>query len=140
VRIGDAIKAVALGGLLLGLNLVATTVAITAYALVIAPGRDDAFYQAAAPGIAAWTAPLGGAVLFLAATAWLGRRRPERNPYAFAFRAWIAYAILDLGSGLAMGAIGATFSWLMALSMGLALGGALAGAALARAPHTTAPA
>ena len=36
--------------------------AVAVYAQVIEPGRPQAFYSAAAPRIAGWSAPLGGAV------------------------------------------------------------------------------
>jgi hypothetical protein len=132
VRRSDTFKAIGLALTILVLNLIATTVAISAYAIGVAPGRSQAFYQAAAPGIAAWTAPAGGALMFLTAVGWLGRRWPERRPYAFALRAWLAYVILDVVSGVAMGPASALLTWPMALSMTLALAGALAGAALAR--------
>ena len=135
MRLGEAMKAVGLAALILALNFLVTTAVIFAYAIAVEPGRSDAFYQAAAPRIAAWSAPIGGALLFLAALAVLGRRRPGRHPMSFAVRAWIAYVILDVASGLAAGVLlPATLSWMLAASMGLALAGALAGAALARSP------
>jgi hypothetical protein len=132
MRLNDAVKAVLAAGLILVLNVLATTAVIFAYAEVVAPGRSMAFYQAAAPGIAGWTAPAGGAALLGVAIAWLGRRRPERNATAFALKTWIAYLILDVGSGVAVGDVAQALSWQMALSMMLALLGALAGAAFAR--------
>jgi len=128
----DAVKAVALAVLILALNFALTYLAVFVYATLVAPGRPQAFYSAAAPGIAGWTAPVGGAVLFLAAIHLLSRRQPRRNAFKFAGMAWLAYAIVDIGSGAASGGA-AMMSPAMAVSMGLALAGALAGAALAQA-------
>jgi hypothetical protein len=128
----EAVKAVALAVLILALNLLLAFLAVTVYALVIEPGRPQAFYSAAAPRIAGWSAPLGGALLFLIAAWVLGRRQPGRDAVRFALLAWVAYVVLDLGSGAAAGDVHAMLSLQMTVSMGLALIGALAGAALAR--------
>jgi hypothetical protein len=132
MRLGEPAKAAGLGLAVLALNLAATTAAIFAYATAVAPGRPGGFYDAQAPRIAAWSAPIGGALLFLAALAWLGTRQPARNPTAFALKAWLAYVVLDVGSGIALGDGRAMLSWMTPVSMGLALAGALGGAALAR--------
>jgi hypothetical protein len=132
VRVGEPAKAAGLGLAVLALNLAATTAAISAYALAVAPGRPSSFYAAQAPRIAAWTSPVGGALLFLVAIAWLGERQPGRNAMAFALKAWIAYVVLDVGSGIAMGDGRAMLNWMMPVSMALALAGALAGAGLSR--------
>ena len=83
MRLGEAAKAVGVALAILLLNLAFTTLAIVIYAQAISPGHPAAFYQAAAPGIAAWTAPIGGAAMFILAVAALGRRRLDRNPWAF---------------------------------------------------------
>jgi hypothetical protein len=133
MTLGEAAKAVGIAAGVLILNLAATTAAVFVYALAIAPGHPAAFYQAAALGIGAWSGPIGGAVLFFLAAAWVGGRRRERNALAFMLKAWLAYVVLDIASGAAMGAGGGMLSWQMALSMALALLGALGGAVLARA-------
>ena len=129
----DAVKAVGLAVLILALNLLVAVLAVVAHAALIEPGRPQGFYSAAAPRIAGWSAPIGGAVLFLAATYGLGRRRPQPNALRFAGMAWLAYVIVDVGSGAAGGDAQAMLSTTTTVSMGLALLGALAGAALARA-------
>jgi hypothetical protein len=129
----DAGKAVGLAVLILALNLLLAFLAVVVYAVAIEPGRPQAFYSAEAPRIAGWSAPLGGALLFLIAAWVLGRRRPGRDPLRFALLTWVAYVILDLGSGAAAGDVHAMLSLQMTVSMGLALLGALAGAALAKA-------
>ncbi len=137
MRLGEAIKAVGLGALILALNMLATTVVI--FVVLAAQGAHAGVSGDEIASIAMWTAPIGGAALFLAALALLGRRRPERNPYAFALKTWLAYVVIDVGSGLATGNAGVTLTWPMALSMALALAGGLAGAALARPPRSFAP-
>ncbi|WP_309606431.1 hypothetical protein [Phenylobacterium sp.] len=129
----EAAKAVGVALAVLALNLLLTTGMIFIYAKLIAPGRSDAFYQAAAPHIAAWSAPVGGGLLMFAAMSWLGRRRAVRQAYAFAAALWIGYLVFDAGSGAAMGGVRDLVSWQMAVSMFTALSGALAGVALSRA-------
>ena len=132
MRLGEAAKAVGIAVGILILNLAATTAAVFLYALAIAPGHPSAFYEAAAPRIGAWSGPIGGAVLFFLAGAWFGRRRPKRNAISFMAKAWLAYVVLDIVSGAALGPAASMLSWEMALSMALALLGALGGAVLAR--------
>jgi len=130
VRVGDTLKAVGLGLAILALNLLATTVAILFCAWGLGAQDPDR--------IAAWSAPAGGALLFVMAIWRLGRRTPSRNPWSFALRTWIAYVVLDVASGLAIDAHNLFASWqLMTLSMALTLAGALTGAALARPPRTS---
>ena len=128
----DAAKAVGAALLVLALNFALVYLAVAAYAQFVEPGRSSDVYAAAAPRIAGWSAPIGGALLLLAAAYVLGRGRPERNALRFAGLIWLAYVVLDLGSGLAMGAASQMVWPMMALSMGMALAGALAGGALAR--------
>lgn len=129
----DALKAVGLAVLIMALNLAAAFAAVLAYATLVQPGKPQAVYAAAAPGIAGWSAPITGALLFLAAANLFGRRRPERNAFRFAGMTWLAYLIIDVGSGAASASVQAMLSLQMAASMGLALLGAMIGAALARA-------
>lgn len=131
MRPREAAKAVGIAAAILLLNLAATTAAIVVYALAIAPGHPAAFYEAAAPKIGAWSGPAGGGVLFFLAAAWIAGRRPERNAALFLLKAWLAYAVLDIASGAALGDAGALLSWPMALSLAFALLGAMGGAVLA---------
>ncbi len=137
MKASDAIKAVGVAVLVLALNFGAVFLAVAAYAQFVAPGHPPAFYTAAAPRIAGWTAPIAGALLLLAAAYLLGRRRPQRNALAFAGLTWLAYVIIDLGSGAAAGDASAMLNPMMAVSIGLALIAALAGGALARAQSQT---
>ena len=127
----DSLKAALAAVLALAANLVLTTVVISLYAWVIAPGHPSAFYQAMAPRIAAWSAPPGGFLLLLLAAYVLGRRRPERKAVAFALALGLAYVVLDAVSGAATAGTGAILSLMYAFSMTLAVAGALAGGALA---------
>ena len=127
----DAVKAVGLAVLIMALNLALAFAAVFVYAALVAPGRAQAFYASAAPAIAGWTAPFGGALMFLAGTWLLARRRPDRDAFRFAGMAWLAYVIVDVGSGAASASVQSVLSVQMTASMGLALLGALGGAALA---------
>ncbi|THD57609.1 hypothetical protein [Phenylobacterium sp.] len=127
----DSLKAVAAALLALAANLALTTLAISVYAWVIAPGHPGAFYQAMAPRIAMWSAPPGGFLVLLLAAYVLGRRRPPRKAIAFAIALGLAYVALDAVSGTASAGTGAILNPMYALSMALALAGALAGGALA---------
>lgn len=129
MRIGDTVKAAALAAVILALNLLTSTLAIIVR-LLIASGEKLSV-------IGEWSAAIGGGLLFLAALAWFGRRRPERSAWAFAVRTWIAYVVLDAASGVPNNPpLSFVFSWQMAAAMTVALAGALAGAALARPPRT----
>jgi hypothetical protein len=126
VRIGEAAKAVGIALAILVLNLVATTLAVFAYAQWIAPGLPADAYDAAALDIAAWTAPVGGALLFLALGLWFGRLARGR-PMAFIFRVWVAYVILDLVSGAALAGVASLLSLVLLGSLAAALLGGVAG-------------
>lgn len=127
----DAVKAVGMAVLALALNFLIAFLAVSAYAQFVAPGRSQAFYNAAAPQIAGWSAPVCGALLLLWGAYVFSRRRPQRNAWRFSGLMWLAYVIVDIGSGAAAGDASAMVSPQMAVSMGLALAGALGGAALA---------
>ncbi len=124
----EAGKAVGLAVAILALNLMITTVAISADVLMnkLVGSREVPAFE-----VADWSAPIGGGLLFFLASWALGRRRPERSALGFAALAWLAYVIVDVGSGLAMGGARSMLSMEMAFSMGLALLGAVAGSALA---------
>ena len=133
----DALKAVGVAVLVLALNFAIVFLAVAVYARFVAPGHTQSFYTAAAPGIAGWSAPIAGALLLLIAAYLLGRRRPQRNALKFAGLTWLAYVVIDLGSGAAAGDAAAMVTPMMGVSIGLALAGALAGGALARARPQT---
>ncbi|TAJ69696.1 MAG: hypothetical protein EPO51_21600 [Phenylobacterium sp.] len=124
-------KAALAGLLALILNLLATTAVIFAWAMLVEPGRSQDYYNALAPRIGAITGPAGGVLLLFGAAYLLGRRRPERNAIAFAAAIWVAYALLDLASGLPMMALKDLVTMRFALSLLAALAAALTGGALA---------
>ena len=99
----DFAKAFGLGALVLALNIALLFALGAVYALVIDPGHPEAYYVPIYPRIGAWSAPIAGiSLLFL--VAWLfGRRKPDRNPYAFALAVYAAYVAIDVGLGLAAG-------------------------------------
>jgi hypothetical protein len=130
----DAAKAVGVGGLALALNLGLTTLAITVYSLWIEPGHDEAFYRAAAPGIANWTAPPGGALLLLGSGVLLGRRQERRPALALALVAWAGYVALDAALGMAAAGARSLSDRIFMTSLLLALLGAVAGGLAGAAP------
>jgi hypothetical protein len=123
--------AVGQGLAILLLNFGAATAAIFAYSLLLAPGRDPAFYAARAPAIAGWTAPAAGALMFLILGLWLRRRRNRAEAAWAVARAWVAYVVLDVVSGLALGSGASMLSALMLFSVLAALAGGLAGCFMA---------
>jgi hypothetical protein len=131
VQIGEAAKAVGTALALLVLNLLLTTLAVFAYAQWIAPGQPAESYDAAALDIAAWTAPVGGALLFFGACFWLAGRRRGRSRFGFVLRLWIAYAILDVLVGAALAGVPSLLSWELLGSLAVALLAGLAGAVVA---------
>jgi hypothetical protein len=128
----DALKAVGVAVLVLALNYGVVFLAVAADAQFVEPGHPQSYYTAAAPRIAGWSAPFAGALLLAIAAFLLGARRPQRNALKFAGLIWLAYIVIDLGSGAAAGDADAMLSARMAVSIGLALAGALAGGALAQ--------
>lgn len=127
----DSLKAVLVALVALALNLALTTAVIFIYAGLINPGQPPGFYTAQAPRIAEAAAPPLGALLLFTAAYALGRRRPQRKPVAFGIALGAAYAVLDAVSGAASAGTGAIATPAFALSMALALGGAVVGGALA---------
>lgn len=137
MRPTDYLKALGVGAAVLALNLVATTLAITVYALAIAPGHPQEHYVVMAPVIGAWTGPLGGMALMFLAGWWFARRRPERKGMMFIAIAWAFYLLLDVGLGAAAGGAAAMATVNFATSLGGALLAGLAGAMLAAKPATS---
>jgi hypothetical protein len=127
----DSVKAALAALLALALNLVLTTAVIFAYAKLINPGHPPAFYGAKAPQLAEWAAPPLGVVLLFVTAYVLCRRRPPRKAMVFAAAIGAGYGVLDAVSGAASAGTGAIATPLFALSMLLALTGALMGGALA---------
>ncbi|MGC3971913.1 MAG: hypothetical protein QM775_32590 [Pirellulales bacterium] len=125
-------KAALTGLVVLILNLLATTAVIFAWAMLVEPGRDQAYYNELAPRIGATSGPMGGVVLMFAAAWLLGRRRPERHAVTFAAAMWAAYAVLDFLAGLPMAPLSDLLTVRFAFSLLMALVGALVGAVLAR--------
>src|SRR5690606_20248192 len=121
-------KAAGLGVLVLLIDFAVATAAVFAYSIFIDPGHDTAYYQAAAPGIATVSTRIAGPILLGLAVFLFSRRRPDRNPFLFAFAVFIAYALFDVALVL----FESFFTAPVMLTMGLKLAGALAGALLAR--------
>lgn len=124
----DMLKALGVGALALVLDFAIATGAVFAYSIFIEPGHDTAYYQAAAPGIATVSTRIAGPILLGLFVFLFSRKRPDRNPFLFALAVFAFYAILDGAMVMFQG----FFTSTVMLTMALKLGGALAGAALAK--------
>jgi len=134
----DFVKALGLAVLVLAANLLLTVAAVFVYSQLFARGQSPEFYNALALKIAGWSGPIGG-LLLMFGIAWLfGRRRPERNAYAFAATAFVLYALVDTASGLAMAPAAQLFTPVFFASLSLAGVGGLVGAGQANRARRTA--
>jgi hypothetical protein len=100
---------------------------VVVYSYWIAPGHDEAFYAAAARRIAPWSSVVFGAPLFFVASRWLARKRPDRNPVAFALWCFAFYASVDVAVLIASGEVTSQIG-IVSLSLATKLAGALLGA------------
>lgn len=127
----DIAKAAGVGFLIVVANLLITVVIVFLYAQLFDPGHPTAYYNPIAAQIGAWSAPIGGAMLFFAAAYALARKQPSRNPFLFAVACFVAYVMIDGGIGAMMGSLNAMLSLHVAVSLLVILLAALAGARLA---------
>jgi hypothetical protein len=123
----DILKALLWSLAILTVNVAISVGVIAVYSLAIAPGHDAAFYDEAAKRIAPWSSVVFGGPLFFVTARFCGRRRPERNAFAFATAIWAFYAAIDLTILLTSNGILAMLG-IVTLSLATKLGGALAGA------------
>lgn len=127
----DYAKALGAAVVALALNLLVTTVVIVVWSAVVEPGHSQAYYNALAPKIGAWSGPPGGALLLFLAAYVLGRRRPERNAWKFAGFIWLFYALSDVAIALPIVPLAQLLTFQLTLSLLLALAGAALGGILA---------
>lgn len=116
----DYAKAAGWALLVLVLNMLLATVAI----LAVNATRAEPL---APEAVAAWTAPIGGFLIFFLVLRWVTARRLSRPPLQFALAIFGFYAVVDVAIGYAASGA-ATFQPLFLVSLGLALAGALLGA------------
>src|SRR5688572_18339489 len=135
----DYAKALGAGVLLLALNLTLTTAVIFASGMLLEAVRGPApypenffeFNELATP-IANWSAPIGGALLFLAAGWIFTRRKPQRKALQFIAVAWLSYGIVDALLGVPMSGSQAVLQPVFFLHLAVSLAAGLAAATLAR--------
>jgi hypothetical protein len=125
----DFLKALGVAIGILILNVAISFVVVFAYSLLVEPGHDQAYYEAAAQWIAPWSSVAFGWLLFLIA-AYVLSRKPERNALAFALTAFAFYAAIDLAIIGAAGMLVAIGPFI-AMSLSSKLAGAIAGVWLA---------
>ena len=132
----DYAKAAGLAILVLMLDFAVAFLVVAFYSLAIDPGHPQAYYEAAALSITPWSTRVAGPILFFLAIWGTGRRRPERNPWAFALATFFFYLVVDFA--LVGFGFGAVLTLPVALTLLAKLAGALAGAAVvSRARRTS---
>jgi hypothetical protein len=125
--------AVAIG--LLITNVLIVVLAVSVYAVLIAPGHPTEFYNAAAQRIAPWCVHTVGTALFLGAGWLFARRRPGRNGYLFAASFSLLYAIFDGASVGFVGVLNIEFASSMLANFLAAPAGAWVGARDGKSPR-----
>ncbi|WP_395644667.1 hypothetical protein [Terricaulis sp.] len=130
MKVSDFAKAAGVALLLMVLNVAAAFAAVFVYSVIVAPGHDEAFYQAAAQRIAPWSSIFAGMPLFFAAGWLFAKRRPARNRYAFAASFSGFYAVADVSILASEGALLALGGF-VAASMITKFAAALVGARIA---------
>lgn len=126
----DFLKAAGVALLVMVLNVAIAFAVVFAYSIFVAPGHDEAFYQAAALRIAPWSSVVAGIPLFFGAAYFFAKRRPSRNRYAFAATFTGIYAAVDIAAVLGEAGAGGLMP-IVALSMVTKLAAALFGAKVA---------
>lgn len=92
----DLLKAFFTAVGILFVNVAISFLVVAIYALLIEPGREDGFYEAAAQQIAPWSSVVAGIFLFFFAAYVMAKRAPNRNAIGFAITVWVFYAAIDL--------------------------------------------
>ena len=105
------------------LNVVASILYMVVYGHVLAPGHDDAFYQAHVRVAGPISSVIVGIPLVYYASRWLARRRAAIDGIGIA----IAYFVIDTAILLVAGGLG-VFAPIVALSHATKLAAAFAGA------------
>ncbi len=123
LHLRDALSAL----LILAANFAIVIVAVFVFAEFIEPGHPPAYYEEAATGIAGWTAPIGGGLLFLGVAYFRARRNSARSAYASAIETWFFYVLFDVVLGIALSAGQSVVTLQLIGSLSLALMGGLLG-------------
>ena len=133
----DFAKAAGVAVALLVFNVLIAIVVVLVYGFAIEPGHPREFYDAAARRIAPWCSHVAGTALFFAAGYLFGRRRPDRNGYAFALAFAVLYAVIDAGSVGFAGALSVEFGLSMLAKLAAGEAGAFVAGRRSQAPATT---
>ena len=102
----DLLKALLIALALMVVNVAISFGVVAVYAILIEPGRDNAFYEAAAQQIAPWSSVVAGIFLFYFAVYRLTIRAPDRSAIGFAVAIWFFYAVIDLAIIVGENALG----------------------------------
>jgi hypothetical protein len=114
---------VGLAFLVMALNVGASVLYMVLYGYVIAPGHEEAYYQAHAQVAAPWSSVIVGIPLMFFAARWSAPRLGRRAAVSIA----IVYVVVDLAIMLGAGALG-QLAFVVTLSVATKLGAAWLGA------------
>ena len=121
----DFLKAAGTAIAILVVNVAISFGAVATYAVFIDPGRQAAYYEAAAQWIAPLSSVMFGWLLFFLAIRILSNK-PERNALFFALATFGFYAAIDVGIIAAAGEL-RSIAPIVAVSLASKLVGALGG-------------
>jgi hypothetical protein len=123
----DYAKACGIAAVVLAIDILIAIGVVYLYSILVEPGHGRAYYNTAGILIARWSTRIAGTALLFGASWLIGKRRPSPNAYIFAIMLTAFYALLDGASVRFVGVFTPGF----ALTIGIKLIGALAGALLA---------
>ena len=124
----DFAKALGVAALILVLDLCFAFGTVTVWAWFIEPGHPQSYVMTQAPRLSTLSTRIFGPLLLLGFVWLFSRKRPERNPFAFAAAVFVLYLLLD-GATVAFHGL---YNTVVLITVALKLAGALAGAALSR--------
>ncbi len=133
MRMLDIIKDAVAAFLILAANILVLVLVMFVYGTFIEPGHDNAFYEAAAPRIALWSAPIAGAALFFLTGLFRIPRNPGRGAILLTLSTWVCYVAIDIIAGVAMAGDTSFMSPHFAFSLSMALAGGLLATRMVRA-------
>src|SRR5688572_9046390 len=94
---------VALGVMIL--NVLIHVLYMVVYGYLIAPGHEEAYYQAYAELSAPYSSIIAGMPLMFLAGRWIGTKFPQENRVKAALLVWLVYFLIDFAIVAAVGAL-----------------------------------
>lgn len=121
--VARALAVAGLALLVMALNVGASVLYMVFYSAVIAPGHDQAYYEAHVQVAAPWSSVIVGIPLMFLAARWTAPRLGRRAAVSIA----VVYVVIDLAIMLAAGGLG-QLALVVTLSVATKLGAAWLGA------------